>query len=224
MRKYFTPVKPPFRVFKRKVLAKAAKVSDFVYQIGEVGDLRKPSQLIPVKKITSDAIKAKIKYVKTCLIKYRKLTGYGRGITAIQLGIPERFSVIYTGQTIQNSKTKKNVSYKDLEAIINPKITKRSKRLLKYPEMCMSLNPVIVPTIRPSWIEFEYYDEEGELKHWDTKDETEVGCMMNRVYQHEFDHMEGIINIDKTKNPREIILESDPDFYKNAKFEEVKKI
>ena len=60
MSKYFTPVKPPFRVFKRKVLAKAAKVSDFVYQIGEVGDLRKPSQLIPVKKITSDAIKAKI--------------------------------------------------------------------------------------------------------------------------------------------------------------------
>ena len=45
--------------------------------------------------------------------------------------------------------------------------------------------------------------------------------MMNRVFQHEFDHMEGVINIDKIKNPKEIILQSDPDFYTHARFEEV---
>lgn len=87
--------------------------------------------------------------------------------------------------------------------------------------MCMSANPVIVPATRPSWIEFEYYDEKGEKKFWDTKDDTDVGKMMNRVFQHEFDHMEGIINIDIIKDPREIILESDPDFYKNARFTKV---
>lgn len=45
--------------------------------------------------------------------------------------------------------------------------------------------------------------------------------MLNRVFQHEIDHMNGIINIDKVKSPKELILESDPDFHKNAKFEEV---
>lgn len=221
MSNYFTPVKPPFRAFKRQVFGKALSVSSFVHQIGESVNLRKPSKAVPIGKINSLETKAKIKYVKACLIKYRKITGYGRGITAVQLGIPERFSVIYKGQTIRNIKNEKNVSYEDLEVIINPRTTRKSKRLLKYPEMCMSANPVIIPTIRPSWIEFEYYDEDGNLQEWDTKDNTEVGRMMNRVYQHEFDHMEGIINIDKVKNAAEIILESDPDFYKNAKFEEV---
>ncbi len=35
------------------------------------------------------------------------------------------------------------------------------------------------------------------------------------------DHMEGYINIDRVQSPRELILESDPDFYKTATFEEV---
>ncbi len=215
------PTKPPFADFKKKSFEKAIKVGSFIHQIGESDDLRKPSKEIPVSKITSNETKVKIKYVKSCLIKYRKLTGYGRGITAIQVGIPERFSVVYLGQTIKNIKDNRKVSFKDLDVIINPKITKRSKKLLIYPEMCMSLNPVIVPTIRPSWIEFDYYGERGNLYKWDTKDDTDVGKMMNRVFMHEFDHMDGIVNIDIVKDPSKIILESDPDFYKNAKFTKV---
>lgn len=215
------PKKPPFLDHKRKVFQKTLSVSSFIHQIGEFDELRKPLKEVPFNKIKSEELKSKIRYVKKCLIKYRKLTGYGRGISAVQLGIPLRFSVIYLGQTIVNIRNKKEVGFKDLDVIINPIITAKSNKLLKYPEMCMSLNPVIVPTIRPSWIEFDYYDEEGNFKHWDTKDDTDVGIMMNRVFQHEIDHMEGIINIDLIKNPREIILESDPDFYKNAKFEEV---
>jgi len=215
------PKKPPFVKHKKAVFAKAAKVSDFIYQIGESDRLRMISKEIPLKKLESKEYQAKIKYLKDCLIKFRKLTGYGRGITAVQVGIPERFSVIYKGQTIKNIKNRKDVSYKDLMVIINPKITKKSQKLLKYPESCMSASPVVVPTIHPSWIEFEYYDEKANLRHWDTKDDTDVGRMMNRVFQHEIDHMEGIINIDIIKNPKEIILESDPDFYKNAKFEKI---
>ena len=65
------------------------------------------------------------------------------------------------------------------------------------------------------------YDENGNLKTWNTKDDTKLGKMMNRVFQHEMDHMDGIINIDKVKNPRDLILESNPEFYETAKFEEV---
>ena len=217
----WAPVLPKFFQFKTQVFTKASKVGSFIHQIGELADLRKPSKHIPVNKIISQETKAKIRYVKKTLIKYRKQTAYGRGATAVQLGIPERFSIIYTGQTIKNIKNKREVGLKDLEVFINPKVTEYSKKLLKYPEMCMSASPVIVPTVRSSWIEFDYYDENGNLKHWDTKDDTDVGKMMNRVFQHEFDHMEGVINIDKIKNPKEIILQSDPDFYTHARFEEV---
>lgn len=197
---------PPFRKYKFKVFGNAIKTGQFIYQIGELEDLRKPSKEVPINKITSKEYQSKFKYIKNCLIKYRKLTGMGRGITAIQIGIAERFSVVYTP--------------KELIIIINPKITKESKTFLKYPEMCMSANPIIVPTIRPAWIEFEYFDESGKQKIWKIKDKIKQGRTLNRVFQHEIDHMDGIINLDRG-NPKEFILDSDPKFYQNAKFEKL---
>jgi len=199
------PTPPLFTTYKKLVFKEAAAVSYFIYQIGEFDQLRKPSE--EVKDITSKETKAKIAYLKKCLLKYRKLTGKGRGIAAVQVGIPERFAIIYTPE--------------QLMTIINPRITKSSSQKSKYPEMCMSANPIIAPVIRPAWIEFEYYDEKGKLQHWTTKDDTETGRMMNRVFQHEIDHMDGIINIDIVASPKELILDSDPDFYTTAKFEEV---
>lgn len=219
--KDWKPNSPPFIDFKRKVFTQNIRVADFIYQIGESEILRNKSKPIDISKIRSKATQAKIEYLKKCLLRYRKLTGYGRGMTAVQVGIPERFSVIYKGQTIKNIKNKMSVDEKDLMIVINPKIIKKSKKLLKYPEACMSASPVVVPTIRPSWIEFEYYDQLGKKHNWITKDNTAVGKMMNRVFMHEIDHMDGIINIDKVKNPKEIILQSDPKFYDRAKFEEV---
>jgi peptide deformylase len=201
------PQKPPFVDFKKVVFQKAGEVSEFIYQIGEYEELRKPSKEVSLRDIKSADFKAKVKYIKGCLVKYREITGYGRGITAIQIGIPENFSVIYTPD--------------DLILVINPKIMKKSSKMLLYPEMCMSANPVIVPTTRPSWIEFDYYDENGKLQHWKTKDDTDKGKIMNRVFQHEIDHMDGIVNVDMVKNPKDLILESDPNFYDTAKFQEV---
>lgn len=200
------PKLPPFRKFKSKVFENAAAVRSFIYQIGESDALRKPSKEVPINKITSAQMQAKIKYLKKCMLKYRKITGMGRGITAVQVGIPERFSVVYTP--------------KKLLIIINPKITKKSSKKYIYPEMCMSANPIIAPTIRPSWIEFEYFDEQGKRKKWTTKDNTNLNKILNRVFQHEIDHMEGIINIDRCSS-KDLILESDPKYYQTASFTRV---
>lgn len=205
--KSWKPDKPLNAAFKKLVFKKAGLVAGFIYQIGEYDALRKPSKSVPANQISFPEMKQKYSYIKNCLLKYRKLTGYGRGITAVQVGIPERFSVIY-------DTTKVFI-------IVNPKITKKSGKLLLYPEMCMSASPIIAPTVRPAWIEFDYYNEQGKKKNWKTKDDTDLGRIMNRVFQHEIDHMDGIINIDKARDPKSLILESDPEFYDNAKFEEV---
>ena len=194
--------KPPFSAFKNSVFLKAAKTSNFIYQIGEYPELRRSSRLVSITKIPSKEMQDKFKYLKECLMKYRRITGSGRGITAVQIGMLECFSVVYTPEK--------------LIILVNPKITKKSKKLLKYPEICMSANPIIAPVIRPSWIEFEYYDETGKKQKWNNHDDK----ILNRVFQHEIDHMNGIINIDLVDS-KELILESDPDFYKNAKFEKV---
>ncbi len=84
----------------------------------------------------------------------------------------------------------------------------------------MSASPIIVPVVRPSWIEFEYYDENGKKQIWNTKDDTKTNRIYNRVFQHEIDHMNGTINIDLV-NSSELILKSDPKFYDKASFIEV---
>lgn len=201
------PARPPFVQYKKKVFANAAKVATFIYQIGEYPALRQPSQEIVVSQITAIETQKKIAYLKKCLVQYRKLTGYGRGIAAVQVGIPERFAVVYTPEK--------------LLVIINPRITKQAKVQLHYPEMCMSANPVIAPVARPAWIEFTYYNELGNLQQWNAKSDTQSGKILNRVFAHEIDHLEGIINIDRVLSSRELILESDPDFYKTASFSQV---
>lgn len=215
------PNPPKFIDFKKKVFRDSERVAGFIYQIGELEALRKPSTRVPLNKINSPETGKKINYLKNCLTKYRKLTGYGRGITAVQVGIPEKFSVIWKGQTVKSPGKSEGQRESGLMVVINPKIIKKSKRLLKYPEICMSASPVVAPTIRPAWIEFEYYDDNGKKKYWDTKDDTVVGKMMNRVFQHEIDHMNGIICVDIIKSVKKLILWSDPKFYNNAKFEEV---
>lgn len=202
------PEPPPFGTYKKDVFERASKVTDFIYQIGEHPGLRQPSKAVPIKDITAMEYQQKIRYMHDCLRRYRRLTGYGRGITGIQVGIPERISVLFTTDM-------------EIMTVINPKILSKSYKQYKYPEICMSANPIIAPVVRPAWIEISYYDEEGKKKNWKTKDETPADRIMNRVLQHELDHMEGIINIDKVGSPSELIIESDPEFYDKAGFEEV---
>ena len=179
------PSKPPFRNHKKKVFGQIIETGKFIYQIGETETLRQKS------------IDVKVSEIKTSTF------------TAIQIGIQERFAVIYMPKVIGR-----------MLIIINPVITKRSTKLLKYPEVCMSANPIIANIVRPSWVEVEYYDEFGKKQYWNRKDSTKEDKIYNRVFQHEIDHMEGIINIDKVPS-KELILQSDPSFYKSASFIEV---
>ncbi len=186
--------------YKRRVFQEAALTSHLTYQIGELNSLREKSEL--VKEIESSQTKLVISKLKKTLKEYRKLTGKGRGIAAIQIGYPLRIAAVF--------------EEKEILVIINPRIINRSKKLLRFPEICMSANPIIAKVVRPEWIEFEYLNEKGEQVFWSQKENK----IMNRVFQHEIDHMEGIINIDLVKSS-ELILLSDPKFFEEAKFEEL---
>ncbi len=201
--------KPPlFFAYKKKKQAKMIQTAQFIYQIGDSPNLRRPSKPVPIAAIKTSDFQKKTTYLKKCMLQYRKITGFGRGITAVQVGIPERFSVIYMPERKE-----------ELLVIINPQVLDVSKKRLLYPEMCMSANPLIAEVARPSWISFFYYDEHGEKQIWNTKDIDRKEKMYNRVFQHEIDHMDGIINIDKVLS-KNLFFESDPAFYEKATFKQ----
>jgi peptide deformylase len=204
------PKKAPLRVDKKKIFQEVIKTCDFIYQIGEYGPLRKPSLSVALSVLNTNAWKAKLKYLKSCFAKYKKLTGKGRGLAAVQVGIGERFILVYL------KKEKKSW------ILINPKIVGKSEVLLRYPEICMSANPLVAPVVRPSYVKVEYYDEKGNKRVWEEKDTTLENRMLNRVLQHEIDHLDGILCIDRVES-REIELESKLKAYAKKRFEKVSK-
>lgn len=180
------PVLPPGREYRQENLTELRKASNFIYQIGESPRLRQPSRVVPPDAIVSPVFQAKISYLKRCLRRYTRLTGgKGRGLAGVQVGISERVFVAYLGKEKDR-----------LSVFINPVIEEISERLLVYKEACMSANSLVAPVVRPAWIRFSYYDETGKKHLWEKRDTTMHLRMLNRVLEHEIDHLDGIINID----------------------------
>jgi len=114
--------------------------------------------------------------LKSTLKKYREIAGYGRGLAAPQIGKNESVFVTYVDDKFKT--------------YINPKILERSKDFYQYREGCLSCAYITADVKRPRSITIEYMDESGSV----VKDE--VDGFLARLLQHEYDHLEGVLNID----------------------------
>ena len=115
----------------------------------------------------------------------------GMGLSYIQIGIPKRIFVV-----VDETEEQKFENY----VIINPKITSMSEELIFVGEGegCLSINREtkgIVP--RNARITVEAYDMEGNPFTIRVREDLSV------AFQHEIDHLNGILFIDKIdpKNP-----------------------
>src|ERR687898_186009 len=76
--------------------------------------------------------------------------------------------------------------------LINPRITKSSKDTEVDDEGCLSLREVLVPVERPTSVTIEGVDVKGEPVA------LELEPPASRVVQHELDHLDGVLIIDRT--------------------------
>ena len=109
----------------------------------------------------------------------------GMGLAAIQLGVSKRFFVI--------SYKKDDGTFEEYK-VVNPKIVSHSEELIyvEEGEGCLSVNRAvdgIVP--RYARITVEYYDEFGNKQEKRVREEIAV------AFQHEIDHLNGILFVDK---------------------------
>ncbi|SDC43841.1 peptide deformylase [Geotoga petraea] len=101
----------------------------------------------------------------------------GVGLAAPQVGMSYKFFVMDDGE---NKKT-----------VINPKIKSFSEDQIIFEEGCLSIPEVFAEIERPKTITVEYYNESGE------KIEEELTDYTARIFQHENDHLNGILFTDK---------------------------
>lgn len=105
----------------------------------------------------------------------------GIGLAANQIGQNIRLVVINKDVTTDK---------KDL-ILINPKITKHSWRKIKENEGCLSIPDVQVPVSRYKKITVKALSQEGRPLNFTASD------LFSRVIQHEVDHLDGVLIIDK---------------------------
>ena len=116
----------------------------------------------------------------------------GIGLAAIQIGVPKNLIVI----DLMTKEKKKNPMF-----FVNPKIVKKSKKMSKYEEGCLSIPNLFAEVQRPSECEVEYLDYEGRKKI------LKANGLLATCIQHEIDHLKGILFIDYlSKLKRDIIL------------------
>lgn len=112
----------------------------------------------------------------------RDLVGIGRALAAPQIGLGRRAFVRFQDETD---------SY---EAFINPHISAKSEEQGSFREMCLSGMPLSASVVRPWEIELVYNAENGDNCH------VTADPMLSRVAQHEIDHLDGILFIDRVKS------------------------
>lgn len=112
----------------------------------------------------------------------------GIGIAAPQVGINRN---IFLFTRIDEPEQKVQVA-------INPRITAHSDSLVCFErDGCLSIPDVRGNSKRYAWIEVSYYDENGKHHKERFSGHKRPDNFTNIIFQHEYDHINGILFIDK---------------------------
>ena len=101
----------------------------------------------------------------------------GIGLAAVQVGILKQLIVI----DLSKDGEKKNPLF-----FINPKITFKTKNTSVHEEGCLSFPGKTINVYRPKRIVVKYEDADKK------RHKMKLDGLASRVFQHEYDHMEGI--------------------------------
>lgn len=120
----------------------------------------------------------------------------GLGLAGPQLEILKRIFVIDTSLLAEKDTTITKIE----EAIVNPEIVWLSKEKEYYNEGCLSIPGIFEDVLRPETIEVRYYDLNFN------RIEERIDGIKARIFQHEYDHLEGILFIDKLSSLKRKLL------------------
>jgi peptide deformylase len=122
----------------------------------------------------------------------------GVGLAAPQIGLSIRLFVV--DATVMNDEYPEIKDFK--KVFINPTILNEEGEEWPYNEGCLSIPFIREDVFRKSKITIEYFDE-SFTKHIETFDGIPA-----RIIQHEYDHIEGILFIDRLSILRKKLLQS----------------
>jgi peptide deformylase len=143
---------------------------------------------VPVSEITSPKIKKVLKDMRAALHAYNVDGFAGVAIAAPQIGVPLRIFLVED----MSPDRKDGVIIPSLVAI-NPEIVKVSKRKKVVGEGCLSVPNAYGAVNRSLQATIRAYDENG------VRYERGGSGLLAQIFQHEVDHLDGILFIDRAE-------------------------
>lgn len=169
--------------------------------------LRKRAEPVPVSEIGNERIRRILSDMKVAL----EAEEDGVAIAAPQIGVSLRiFLVSHKIHTLEDPEParegridadeNKNSTREMRDLVfINPEIIKRSHKKHSVPEGCLSVRWLYGDVLRAEKATVRAYDESGR------RFTRGASGILAQVFQHEIDHLDGILFTDKAKNIEEIM-------------------
>ena len=123
----------------------------------------------------------------------------GVGLAAPQIGISKRIIIVASRPTARYP----NAPLMSPTVMLNPSYQPRSENKEKGWEGCLSVPSIRALVPRYLDIDIRYYSEQGELVT------ANLHGFVARVFQHEYDHLEGMVYLDRVEDNRDIVAESE---------------
>jgi len=126
--------------------------------------------------------------LRSTLGDFRARFNFGRAIAAPQIGIHRRVLMVTLAQP---------------EALINPEIVRASSDMFELWDDCFSFPDLMVRVRRHRQISVRYLDSSGDQRTLDAEDD------ISELLQHEIDHLDGILAVDRAINSQSFALRSE---------------
>jgi peptide deformylase len=154
-----------------------------VREVLQLGDPALREVAEAVQDPGSPEVAALVADLADTLAHWRSTTGYGRAIAAPQIGARMRVVFLNLGEPWP---------------MVNPAIVERSEETMVVWDACLSFLFVFCQVVRHREVRVRYQDLRGAWRELKAGEEDDLAELM----QHEIDHLDGILAIDRMISPR----------------------
>lgn len=162
--------------------------SNLSFRVLTIGN-RQDSILLRTKSVNVNFAKDKAlieKLIERLQVTMKEKSGVG--IAAPQVGLSRNIFIF----------TRIDKAGRPVEAAINPKIVNHSDSTVCFVrDGCLSIPGKSANTLRYKWVDVEYLNRNGQLTRERLTGYSRVTDFTGIIFQHEFDHLNGILYIDR---------------------------
>jgi peptide deformylase len=143
----------------------------------QLGDPRLRITATPVLDVSDPAFQREVRILTRTLADFRDSRGFGRAISAPQIGVAQRFFLVDLGD--------------GPFVVVNPEVVWQATETFTMWDDCFCFPSLLVRVQRRASVSLRYMDEKGETREWTHLERAEA-----ELVQHEIDHLDGVLAID----------------------------